>query len=270
MPHALSTLRLILAIACLPLATAVAQEASEPEPDLKTFVRAKIADFHKRRIQRISTLKLDKVLARKNPYLLKAKSLDSARDLVTELLNSHLAPQEAGLFGSVMEQLALEVCRRKYGARKSAVEGIDMEFERDGTRYIVSIKSGPNWGNSSQIRKMEDYFRKAKKTLGTNTAKATKVVAINGCCYGRTTTEDRGDYLKLCGQNFWTLISGDDQLYKKIIPMIGDESDAQNTAFDTEYEKAIERFTTELTKKYCTPNGDILWDKIVELSSGSE
>lgn len=242
--------------------------AQEEEPDLQTFVRAKIADFHQRRIHRLATLKLNKVLARKNPYLLKAKSIDTPRELVTELLDSHLAPQEAGIFGSVMEQLALEVCRRKFGGRKSAVEGIDMEFERDRTRYIVSIKSGPNWGNSSQIKKMEDYFRKAKKTLGTNTAKAAKVIAINGCCYGKTPTEDRGDYLKLCGKNFWTLISDDDQLYKKIIPLIGDESSAQNNAFDTEYEKAIERFTTELKENYCTAEGEIQWEKIVELGSG--
>ena len=31
--------------------------------------------------------------------------------------------------------------------------GIDLEFDKDGVRYIVTIKSGPNWGNSSQIGK---------------------------------------------------------------------------------------------------------------------
>ena len=181
------TLRLISGLlpilASLPsfLLAAPETQADRAEPDLKTFVRGKVADFHERRIQRLSTLQLDRVLARKNPYLLKAKSLDTPRKLVTELLDSHLTPQEAGIFGSVMEQLALEVCRRNYGGRKSAVEDIDMEFERGGSHYLVSIKSGPNWGNSSQIAKMRDYFRKAKKTLGTNTSKAAKVIAELGC-----------------------------------------------------------------------------------------
>lgn len=264
------TLRFILGIplllTCLLLAPANAQET---EPDLETFVRTKVAQFHERRLQRLSTLKLEKVLSRKNPYLLKAKSLDTPREIVTELLDSHLSPQESGIFGSVMEQVALEICRRKFGGRKSAVEGIDMEFERDGTRYIVSIKSGPNWGNSSQIRKMEDYFRKAKKTLGTNTAKSAKVVAINGCCYGTTATEDRGDYLKLCGKNFWTLISGDEHFYQQLIPLIGDESGETNEAFEVEYQQAVDRFTSEFGKNFCTAEGAISWEKIVELSSGN-
>ena len=252
------------------LATASAQP-DQPAPaadDLQSFIRATVSAFHQRRIERLATLELDRVLARKNPYLLKAKSLDSPRDLVVELLDSHLKPQESGIFGSVMEQLALEVCRRTYGGRKSAIEGIDLEFEHAGTRYLVSIKSGPNWGNSSQINKMRDYFRKAKRTLGTNTAKTSKVVAVNGCCYGKTATEDRGDYLKLCGKNFWELISGDPQLYQKLIPMIGDESAELNRSFDEEYESAIERFTTQLRKDYCDAAGQIRWEKIVELSSG--
>lgn len=276
LPSNMPTLRLISGLlpilASLPsfLLAAPETQADRAEPDLKTFVRGKVADFHERRIQRLSTLQLDRVLARKNPYLLKAKSLDTPRKLVTELLDSHLTPQEAGIFGSVMEQLALEVCRRNYGGRKSAVEGIDMEFERGGSHYLVSIKSGPNWGNSSQIAKMRDYFRKAKKTLGTNTSKAAKVIAVNGCCYGSTPSEDRGDYLKLCGKNFWTLISGDDQLYQKLIPLIGDESGGRNSRFDLEYEKALARLTTEFREKYCNQRGDILWEKVTELSSGDQ
>jgi len=252
-------------------AVSLAQKSvpEEKEPPLKEFVGETVADFHKRRLQRISSLKLEDVLARKNPYLLRARSPDSPRALVTDLLDSHLAPQEAGIFGSVMEQLALEVCRRKYGGRKSAVEGIDMEFERDGTRYIVSIKSGPNWGNSSQIKKMRDYFRKAKKVLGTNTAKSAKVVAVNGCCYGTTPTEDRGDYLKLCGTNFWSLISGDETFYLQLINLIGDESADANRAFQNEYEKALEKFTAQFSEKFCTEEGEILWEKIVELNSGN-
>ena len=59
---------------------------------------------------------------------------------------------------------------------------------------------------------MEDYFRKAKKNSRHQHRRLLpKFVAINGCCYGTTATEDRGDYLKLCGKNFWTLISGDEE-----------------------------------------------------------
>ena len=49
---------------------------------------------------------------------------------------------------------------------KSGVTGIDLEFVKDGARYIVSIKSGPNWGNSSQVKDMQSTdFRTAARTI---------------------------------------------------------------------------------------------------------
>ena len=42
--------------------------------------------------------------------------------------------------------------------------------------------------DTSQINKIRDYFRKAKKTLGSNAGKSSKVVAVNGC---RDETGDR-------------------------------------------------------------------------------
>lgn len=109
--------------------------------------------------------------------------------------------QEEGMFGGFLEGLAIYVCQEVYGGRKSAAAGIDLEFEKDGTYYIVAIKSGPNWGNSQQIARMRDNFNTAKKTLRTN-AQRRSIEAANGCCYGRTIRADRGDYIKLCGQAF--------------------------------------------------------------------
>ena len=41
-----------------------------------------------------------------------------------------------------------------------------------------------------------------------------------------------------------------------------------NQAFELEYQQAIDRFTEEFGKNYCTPEGAIIWEKVVELSSG--
>jgi len=51
-----------------------------------------------------------------------------------------------------------------FGGRKSGITNIDLEFDTDGKRNIVTIKSGPNWGNSSQIAKTVADFKTAKKT----------------------------------------------------------------------------------------------------------
>lgn len=170
------------------------------------------------------------------------------------------------MFGAFLEQLAIFVCERVYSGRKSATTGIDLEFERDGSLYLVSIKSGPSWGNKSQIEKMRDYFKKARQTLATNARKRT-VVCVNGCCYGRG---DRkyDDYTKLCGQSFWSLVSGDDDLYVKIIKPLGHQARERNDTFQKQYAAVANRFTAEFSKRFCLPSGDIDWNTLVQFNSG--
>jgi len=210
-------------------------------------------------------VKLNRILLRKNPYLFKAKNILTAQDLVKSLLDAYLSSQEETLFGEVLERLAIFVCEQIYGGTKSSSEGIDLEFSREGVRYLVSIKSCPNWGNSSQIKKMLDNFQKAKKILGSNVGRA-NVVAINGCFYGRDNTPDKGTYLKLCGQRFWEFISGDADLYLDIVKPLGVEAKQRNEEFYEMYAKIINLFTVQFAESFCE-NGAINWDKLVAYNS---
>ena len=166
-----------------------------------------------------------------------------------------------------MESLAVFICAQVYSGKKSSAEGIDLEFDRDGISYIVSIKSGPNWGNSGQIKKMQQNFSKAKRILGTN-ASLKNIVAVNGCCYGQESAEDKGDYLKKCGQSFWSFVSGDEQFYTTIIEPLGHKAKERNEDFYIEHGKVITRFTAEFTKEFCLTDGTILWEKLVQFNSG--
>lgn len=205
------------------------------------------------------------MLARKNPYLFKAKHVENAGDLVKQILDAHLSSQEETVFGEFLEALAIFVCRQTFGGRKSATEGIDLEFDRDGIRYIVSIKSGPYWGNSSQIKKMREYFRQARKIVGNRQ----HLIAVNGCCYGRDNVPDKGDYLKLCGQPFWALISGDDAMYQEIVEPLGLRARERNELFGQEVAKVANRFTAEFIRDFCLEDGAIDWQKIVAFNSAT-
>lgn len=218
-----------------------------------------------KRLEGLAGLRLERVLARKNPYLFKAKHIENAGELVKQLLDAHLSSQEETVFGDFLESLAIYVCQKTYGGRKSATEGIDLEFDRDGVRYLVSIKSGPNWGNSSQIKKMRDYFRQARKIVGTKQ----HLIAVNGCCYGRDNKPEKGDYQKLCGQPFWALISGNDSMYQDIIEPLGHRARERNEEFGKEYAKVANRFTAEFFRDYCTEEGAIDWEKIVAFNSAT-
>lgn len=157
-----------------------------------------------------------------------------------------------------------------YGGHKSSSEGIDLEFEKDSIVYIVSIKSGPNWGNSSQVKKMIDNFKKAKQRRKANISQI-NIVAVNGCCYGKLKKEDKGEYLKKCGQSFWSFISGKDNLYTEIIEPLGHKAKERNEEFMMEYAKVVNKFTKQFMEEFCSTDGSkILWDKIVKLNSGSE
>ena len=235
---------------------------------IAAYIEQKIPEFHKRRLESLTGLDLDKVLIRKNPYLFKAKNINTASVLVKAILDAHLSSQEETIFGAFLENVAVYACSIALGGIKSGIEGIDLEFAQDGARYIVSIKSGPNWGNSSQIKKMKDNFKKAKIVLRQN-GTIKNVIAVNGCCYGRDNSPDKGDYFKYCGEKFWTLISGDTSLYLDLIEPLGHKAKQRNDEFEAEYGKANTRFTKKFIEEYCLEDGSINWDKIVKLNSAA-
>lgn len=236
------------------------------QQEITDYVEANIQNFHQRRLENLQKLKLMDVIRRKNPYLFKAKNINTAQNFVKTILDAFLSSQEEGIFGGFLEELAIFICAQVYGGQKSSAEGIDLEFEKDSIRYIVSIKSGPNWGNSSQIAKMRDNFRKAKRILSTNTS-SVNVVAVNGCCYGKDRKPNKGDYWKLCGQQFWEFISGDDNLYTDIIESLGHQAKERNEQFRQEYDKVINKFTFEFIKKFCDSDGNMLWAELVKFNS---
>ncbi len=233
------------------------------------FIEFNIQNFHVRRLESLKILQLNKILTRKNPYLFKAKNQNTAHDLVKSILDAHLSSQEEGIFGEFLEELSIFICNRVYGGKKSTAEGIDLEFERDGTFYIVSIKSRPNWGNSRQIAKIRDDFKRAIRIRG-DSYQGIKTIAVNGCCYGRENNPNKGDYLKLCGQRFWEFISGDENLYIDIIEPLGFKAKEKNQLFMDEYEKVINKFTYQFIEEYCDSTGTILWSKLVKINSGKE
>lgn len=213
-------------------------------------------------------LKLKDVLKRKNPYLFKVKNITTAGDFVKTILDAFLSSQEESLFGGFLEKLAIYICNHVYNGHKSSSEGIDLEVEKDSTKYIVAIKSGPNWGNSSQLKRMIDNFKKAKRILGTNTSSSLNVIAVNGCCYGKDNSTDKGDYLKLCGQRFWAFVSGNENLYTELIEPLGHKSKEKNEQFIEEYSKVINKFSYEFIEMFCDSTGAILWEKVIQFNSG--
>lgn len=234
--------------------------------DVVEYVEDNIGIFHRKRISSLDTLSLKKVLRRKNPYLFKAKNVLTANDIIVSLVDAHISSNEETIFGDWLEGLAIFINEKVYGGWKSGVPGIDLEFDKDGFRYIVTIKSGPNWGNSRQVAGLIADFKTAKRTIRTSNS-GIHVVAVNGCCYGRDKNPDKGNYFKYCGQKFWEFISGNSELYLKIIEPLGNKAKEKNVEFLDSYAQRINSFTIEFGNNFCNSNGSIDWEKLVKYNS---
>ena len=238
---------------------------SIPINQVTEYVENNIGEFHHRRLASLSSLKLETILKRMNPYLFKAKNIHLSQDLVKILVDAFLSSQEETLFGDFLEGLARFINRQIYGGQKSSTTGLDLEFTKDGTRYLVDIKSGPHWGNSNAIRKMKENFKTAKIIVRQHNPGIT-VVTVNGCCYGKDSKPDKGDYFKFCGQQFWEFISGNDNLYLELIVPLGHKAKEKDKEFQKEYANLINKFTVEFSNKYCI-DGNIDWEALVKLNS---
>lgn len=237
--------------------------------DLQTiekFVAENIGAFHARRLEKLRGMKINEVLLRRNPYLYKAKNLEVAHDIVKAMYDDFLTQQERTLFGQFLENLALFIGKTICGGHKSAAEGVDLEFGREDAHYLVSVKSGPNWGNSSQVNKQAENFAKAKRVMRQN-EKNINVRAVLGCCYGRDNNPHKNHFDKYCGQAFWSFLSGDDDLYLNIVRPLGHNAQKRNDEFNKSYAKLLNRATTDFTQRFCDDSGAIDWNKLVAFNS---
>lgn len=251
---------------------------------VQDYVEENIGDFHQTRLDRIKKLQLGDVLRRKNPYLFRAKS-QNVIPLVTGIMDAFLSSQEEGLFGNFMEGVAVFVARTVYGGHKPSLEeltGMDLVFERDGNVYVVDVKSGPNWGNASQKVAMRRNFRDAINRLESRYPDK-KIIPINGCMYGKDRSPEKNEsikeegkvvdtikYWKLCGQDFWYLISDNPHLYTDIIEPLGHRAKQRNTAFQEEYDSFLNRLVRDFLNSYCNEDGSVAWDRLTRFVSESK
>ena len=248
---------------------------SEHYPQFHTFLSENVVTpFYLRRLEGLQAIRLQAVLKRKNPYLFKAKNIEKTGDLAQSVVDAFLSSQEETLFGDLMESFAIHVASTLWNGHKSKRVGLDLEFERDGKYYIVEIKSGVNWGNSSQIKRMKENFAVARIALNKEMDK--EVIAVNGCIYGKDARPLKTDvdnanqtYFKYAGQEFWHFLSGDDNLFREIIKPIDAEAREKDAAFKLAYSAKINELTADLSLNFLR-EGQIDWIKLVDFVSGRD
>ena len=118
---------------------------------------------------------------------------------------------------------------------------------------------------------MKRNLKIAKKLLRAG-LKKNNIISVNGCIYGRDNNPHKVNkdpdlsYHKICGQPFWELISGDDQLYKKIIQPLDKEAKKRDEVFKELYVKKINEMTKDVIDLFYTKD-NLDWDKIIDYVS---
>lgn len=237
--------------------------------DLEKLIRSQLASFYKRRIDSLDCLNLNDVLRRKNPYLFRANGVSNSLEMVSQLLSAHMSSSEENLFG---EEFFEPICKALSGAHIAASKGVDFVIETEDSFEAISLKSGPNAFNSSQVAKQNQQFEEMEASLRATLRSVRKsFIPTMGCGYGKvdsSPTKAR-KYYKLAGQAFWEQITGDSDFYLKLIRLMKDDPDNHRPIYRDAWDRAINRFIKQFSQEFCDDDGRILWEELVKYNSGA-
>lgn len=230
--------------------------------ELEQKIADLLDDFYKRRIDKISGLKLKDTLKRKNPYLYRAVGVQKASQIVEEILIAYMSSSDEGIFGDAFfEPLAKFVS----GGQVSPSEGVDVVRETETKYTAIAVKSGPSVFNSQSKKKqiqdfqaLESRLRKLQKHFD----------PIIGYSYGRKKQKKETAYRELAGQVFWTEITGEEEFYIKIIHLMKDKPAEHLLQYRQSFDAANNRFTKEFIDSFCFEDGNIDWEKLLVFNSG--
>lgn len=245
----------------------MALNTSYDEKEVVQAIATALETFYGTLIEKIDGLNIQKVMKRKNPYLYRAKAMESAAEIVESVLTAFVSSSEETIFGNCFfEPIALAAS----GGNKALAEGIDIMIQDNKENVIsaIAVKSGPSVFNADSRKRQEENFVSASKLA--QQAKA-RYEAYIGYCYGKKKESGRGKpkmYQELAGKQFWQAITGDEDFYKKIITYMGTMPEQYVSEYKESYSKAANRLVREFSNSFCKEDGSIDWEQLVEFNSG--
>jgi hypothetical protein len=235
--------------------------------ELRALITQSLIAFYNRRLECLGTLKLRQVLLRKNPYLFKAIGTRNAYEIVNEILKAYLTASDEGLFGDAFFE---PIAKAVSGGVVSPSEGVDIAIETKDRYKAISVKSGPNPFNSSQVKRQNDEFETLRRRL----AKLRKQFdPILGHAYGKKSTPATKIkvYRDVSGQRFWKELTGDPEFYIRLIALMEEEIIKKHREeYRDAYEDAMNRYVREFTNEFCEDGGRVDWAKLLRFNSGEE
>ena len=204
----------------------------------------------------------EKIIKRKNPFLFRIRVVNDVHELANMVTDAYLSSSEETMFGNVLEDITLAVCKHAKNGRKSGIANIDLEYDQDNIRTIIQVKSGTNWGNSSQHKALRTAFDNAVRVLRQGRTRMA-VRCIEGICYGKSEIKDKGAYQRIVGYRFWEDISDWEGTAKGVMNLLGRH--AGNGLYEIR-EEARDRMVEFLRDSNAvSPDGGVRWDALLDI-----
>lgn len=235
------------------------------ENDVIQAISKSLEDFYTYLISGIDSLNIAKVFSRKNPYLYRAKAMQSASEIVESVLNAYVSSSEETIFGNCFfEPLAIAVS----GGGKALAEGIDIMVQNGDTIHAIAVKSGTSVFNADSKKRQEQNFNSAFKLAQQAKMRYDPII---GYGYGKKAKTSRGKpkiYRELAGKYFWAELTGDEDFYLKIITYMGTLPEQYLHSYQESYNRALNRLVRDFSNLFCDETGSIDWEKLVRFNSG--
>jgi adenylate kinase family enzyme len=213
-------------------------------------------------------LKLQDVLRKKNPYLLRAIGVEKASEIVEEILKAFMSSSDESIFGDAFFEPVVRIASE---GRVSDADGVDVVIETDTVYKAIAVKSGPNIFNASQAKRQDDEFNSLRSRLHKIHKQFDPIL---GHCYGRKPSErprtGKLAYRSVAGQAFWEEVTGDSNFYLKLIELMKDYPQQHRLEFKQEWDKAVNRFERDFLNNFGNADGTINWEKLARFNSGKD
>jgi hypothetical protein len=225
---------------------------TDEQRDRIRAIFSRFLDARVRRLEKLtlSHLKFNVVALRATATMLE---LDTPQALVRYRLAQHLERSLVTAMGSALQAVAKVVA-----GQGSGVAGADIEKIREGRRYFVQVKSGPDTAN-------KDIAQNIATLLNSARARDPEAICLLGVCYGRPDQisgiayremEIRGVGLRI-GRQFWEFIGDDPDTMADVLGLAGEAAEALESG-DESYSDRVERKLTELVDEFRNRYGEVL------------
>lgn len=206
-------------------------------------------------------ISLHDLLRNENPYVMSQMDDEPVGDLIKKLMSKQIETWVSSEIEVLLEDLAVRAVELTYGGRRSERKGISFEFACNGCWYIVALVPPPTYDAGNEILEVENCLYYAAADVQSHNPSA-KVILVVACCYGNEPVIEIEDYFKYCGQDFWELVSGVDELYTRITARLRQAFMGTALKETHEFAGAANRLSLEFSKQFCDESGCIDWQKV--------